>query len=227
MAVLRVGFPGLESAVRYTFFLMKVEKIDAKTVSFVSNSVLIPRASMHLYYFTNILFGKHIPFRGRKIITPEDIMEFELVETEPRILVEVYPGEGNFSTYTYFSKDSIIEPDAIIGAFRDPAWNWDASCKDYESIVRISPIDFTKIPRDRVWETEYKMYRLSSAMISCATLLYCLYNLDNGIELVEPDSSDPKNVERVRSVAKLVKDFGNSFPEAIIGLITGSRFILF
>jgi hypothetical protein len=226
MVVLRMGFPGLESAVRYTFSIMKTKEINVRTISFVSHSVLIPRASMHLHYFTNLLFGNHIPFKGRKVITSEDLMEFELAEVKPHIIVQVYPGEENFSTYTYFSKDFIIKPDAIIGAFREPPWSWDATCKDYESIVKASPIDLTKMSHDKAWQTEYKMFRLFTSMISCATLLYYLYNLDNGVELVEPDSSDSNNVKKIRAVAEMVKELGNTFPEAVAVLIFGSRFAL-
>jgi hypothetical protein len=225
MAVLRMGFPGLESATRYTFLLMRNEEINAETISLVSRSILIPRASMHLQYFTNILFGNHIPFNGSKVITPEDLMELELVEVKPYIIVEVYPDESNFSAYAYFSK-SFSERDEIIGTFREKAWPWDATCGDYNTFINTSQIDISKMPNDKAWNTEYKMFKIFSTMIPCATLLYYLYNLDNGVRLISPDSSDTENIKKVRSVVETVRKMGNSFQEIVESLIIGARYTL-
>jgi hypothetical protein len=216
MAVLRMGLPGLKNALRVVFSVMKRKGIMRFPFAFISNSVLIPRVSASVDRIRDILFGGDLPIKGKKIITDDDLMEFELIELKPYLIVEVYRSTGDsYATRSFLSYPKF---DRTLGYFHEESLT--ASCKEYDSVIEVLPLDISNEKDERLVDIKYTIFRVVSVMIPAANLLYSLYNLDKGVRFHILDLSyTPKDEEKVISIAKLVKESGDDFQEAIANLI--------
>jgi hypothetical protein len=224
MAVLRVGFPGLEDAVKYVFYSMREEEIVSLPISFTSKSLLVPRVSASVDRIRDVLFKGILPIEGKKIITIDDLMEFELVESGFYIFIEVNRSfSGLFAAYSYLYHPR-IGLDWEVGSFFEQTLS--NSCKVYDSITSVFPLDLSNEEDERLEGIKDMIFRTVSDMISVANLLYSLYNLDSisKFDITNPYHL-PDDEEKVRKVAKIVKEAGDSFQEAVVNLSILKRYI--
>jgi hypothetical protein len=215
MTVLRMGFPGLEKAVKSVFSIMRIKEVRLFPFILYSNSVIVPRVSGSIDHIKDVSFNGILPIEEKKIITADDLMEFELVELNYPVVVQVYLSTGG--SFAVHSHISFPKYNRTIGYFHEDELT--ASCKEYDSITKVLPLD---ISNEKYWELsdiKQTLFRVVSTMIPVANLLYSLYNLDNNVKFYIINSfHTPKDEEKIRTVAERVKTAGSSFPEAIVRL---------
>lgn len=222
MAVLRMGLPGLESALKYVFSYMRGEEIRSLPFYLVSNSVIVPRVSGSIDSIRDVLFGGNLPIKKKKIITIDDLIGFELVKPDSYFIVKVYASTGDlFAVHSFISYPKF---DRTIGYFHEGGLT--ASCKEYDSITKDLPLDISNSEDDRIVDIKYTIFRVVSAMIPAANLLYFLYNLDKDVKVfISELSRTPKDEEKIRDIAEIVRGAGDNFQEAVVNLGIMSRYI--
>jgi hypothetical protein len=215
MTVLRMGFPGLENALRAVFHFMREEEIRRFPFAFASNSVIVPRASGSISYIKNIAFEGVLPIKEKKIITVDDLIEFEQVKLKPYFIVKVYLSTGN--SLVAYSYVSFPRSDRAVGYIHEGELT--THCKRYNSVTKALPLNISNEEDEKLADMKFEIFKVVSTMIPAANLLYSLYNLDKGVRFFILDylytSEDEK---KIRSVAERVKKVGDTFPEAVVNL---------
>jgi hypothetical protein len=224
MAVLRMGLPGIAGAVRALFFSARRKKVELSRFSLASNFIIVPRATGSVYSIREVVFGGKLPIKEKKIITIDDLIEFELVQIKKRYaLVQSIKGSEGYHVKATIS-DSDLKHDDLVGIFTESEFRGD-TCGDYDFLNSVLPIDPSgkTIEVGKIEEVFRALNSVILAMIPAANLLYFIYNIDNGVRLINAYPHDKEGEEKMRSLIEEVKNLGDSFQEVVANMMFVSR----
>jgi hypothetical protein len=222
MPVLRMGLPGIAGAVRALFFSARRKKVELSRFSLASNFIIVPRATVSASLIRKSIFKGKPPFEEKKIITIDDLIEFELVKIKKRyVLVQSIEERDGYHVKASISD---LRHDDLIGVFIESEFKGD-TCEDYDFLTSVLPVDLSgkTIEVGKIGEVFRTLNNVISDVIPAANLLYFLYNIDNGVKLVNIYPHDKEGEERMRSLIEEVKNFGDSFQEAVANMMFISR----